>query len=205
MYCHLIGCKNLTDLVFCDVHLRSLKLGSDFEIMENVSVRATRFQCPNKSMSAILQTADLLMNIFPLDIKPPSVNKHYAKKLRKKIANAMQHNKDNMLVIEISRNKLDDAGFFCNPWSNKDDHCTVNYLKIVPLQANHQLFVCKDSREIVCFIPSIDHQNEVFDLDMQQRMMVHLKWASNNQDSNVNFKAKKRKVDCSSWTFFGGL
>ena len=177
---------------------------TDFELMRNVQISASQFVNMRKTKSKELKIANLFMASSPKDIKPRCKKRGSIKKVKEKIEKSLDHNAEHLLIIPLSK-KHETKNVFYGPQLQKEDHSSDNFSKFSALPDKHQLLICESSREIICFLPSLQHQNKVFGVRKQKKLKVILRKAINIRNNNAPKASNKRKVFCEKWCLFGKL
>jgi hypothetical protein len=201
--CWVKCCRGIADNIICDEHLSEKHdLKKDFELRRNVKISPSLFVNLEKTKSQELKVGTCIMAMSPKDIKTGFKNRGVISSMKLKFEKSMDHNEENLHVIPLS--KMHDAeNVFYTPDFSKEDNSSENFSKFAALPDKHQLLICATSREIICFIPSLQHQNIVFNIRKQEEMMTRLKWAMRIRNNNTPKKSKNRKVLCEKWSFFG--
>ena len=47
---------------------------------------------------------------------------------------------------------------------------TKGFLTVTPKENRHQIFICKETKDMVLFVPAIEHQNAKFSLDHNKEL-----------------------------------
>ena len=178
--------------------------------MVSFSAKPTHFARSQKTTNMLVNA---LQRTYPTNLKKSKI---IQSKIRKSLLNSIEHNNINMTVTYLDKNEsVMEKSFYApnsdivNSMKESDqdsEWCDSSELKsFVQNESKHQLFICKETNEVVFFIPSLSWQQKVFsdNKNSESKLKDCLIKSFKGKPNQINKRAKKRKIIAKKWIFFG--
>ena len=107
------------------------------------------------------------------------------------------HNKEFLEVTELEQSDEIHDSFY-------DPSDTENFLTVERKDNKHQLFICAKTRELILFVPSKQHQNDILIPKQNHALRSFLeKSLAIKKDNSKKTGRKKRRLMAEKWIFWG--
>lgn len=208
--CKREHCEQLAIKHFCEDHLKHPPV-ENIKFSENIEASPTNFNIKfNKNSESALNNsmASAILSMNPLKMKK---TRPYKKKIRQQMENTFKHNEKHLKQIFIKKTDMSDMTSKHFAPSDElidkgaaDIWCTTDkFLEFAQLKDQHQLVQDEESGQLLFFIPSKNHQNEILTEKLQRKFMIGLKLSVELRNNQINKNARVRQTHASKWIWTG--